>query len=276
MCQQCPFGAQCSNGACVMPSCGPMSCSGCCSGGQCVPLFQQHAGLCGFGGTVCGACAPGASCVGGTCQASCDGMTCPNGCCDFQGQCIVGGGPGACGLFGQFCSTCFPGQVCSGGVCVGGTGGGGGGFPFDGGFGGGGGGGGFPFDGGFGGVTAGSACTIDSSCQPPFQQVCLPQTTAAGTSTGYPGGYCTARCSPMMPCSSGVCVHETSTDPGSCKQDCFGPGMGQQSCRSGYVCAVGDTPIPQLIGWCRPRCTNGALAACPSGTTCNVGTGYCQ
>ncbi|MBL8917122.1 MAG: hypothetical protein JNM17_40830 [Archangium sp.] len=278
MCVQCPFGTQCSGGQCLMVGCGPMSCNGCCSGGQCIPPSQQNSGQCGFGGQVCTSCFPGSSCQGGFCQSLCDGMTCPNGCCDFNGQCIVNGGPSACGSFGQFCNTCFPGQSCVGGNCVGG---------FDGGFGGGGGGfgggagggpvGGGPIGGGFGGGTAvGSACSTDSNCQPPFQQVCLPQITATGTTTGYPGGYCTARCTPMMPCTSGVCIHETSSDPGSCKEQCFSPGGGQSSCRTGYVCAVGDTPIPQLIGWCRPRCTNGALAACPSGTTCNMNTGYCQ
>lgn len=122
-------------------------------------------------------------------------------------------------------------------------------------------------------VEAGSACTADSQCQPPLNQFCL-----AGGMTGYPGGYCTATCNANLPCTTGLCVTETvfGVSASTCKQFCFGVGQGRDVCRAGYVCAAGNTGLPPLIGWCRPRCENGGLASCPAGTTCNANTGYCQ
>lgn len=202
-------------------------------------------------------------------------MTCPAGCC-LNGLCLSGS-PSACGIFGSVCVTCLPGQACVNGMCSGGTGGGfgGGGGGFGGGVGGGIGGG-AGGGGGSTGVAVGTACTLDTNCQPPFTQRCLPAQIGGGSS-GYPGGYCTATCSPTTPCASGVCITETlaGSTVSSCKAQCPNPGGGQSTCRTGYICAVGSSS-GSTVGWCRPRCENGALATCPQGTVCNSTTGYCQ
>lgn len=261
-------------------SCGPMTCSGCCTRGFCIPPSSQGTFACGSNGSVCAQCGTGQQCVNGACVTQpCNANTCrgccsPNGCVDFVNDF-------QCGSFGSTCVTCQPNTFCDPnvGAClvfpVGGggfTGGGpGGGGPIGGGFGGGGG----VFDAGLV-IAAGSACTTNANCQPPFQQLCLPQ-TLNGVNTGYTGGYCTARCSATQPCSSGACITESFDAGATCKQTCFGPGQGQTDCRAGYVCVVGTTDFPQFVGWCRPRCDNGgALATCPSPLRCDGTTGYCR
>lgn len=170
----------------------------------------------------------------------------------------------ACGVFGQQCFGCGGGTVCQSGLCL---------PVFDGGFGGGAGGG-FGGGGGVMNVQAGSPCASDQQCQPPQNQLCIPPSMQ----TGYPGGYCTATCGPNNPCTTGVCVTEDvfGVTLSTCKAFCFGVGQGQDTCRPGYVCASGNTGLPPLVGWCRPRCENGALAACGPNLTCNAMTGYCQ
>lgn len=100
-----------------------------------------------------------------------------------------------------------------------------------------------------------------------------------GQVTGYPGGYCTASCSPSQPCATGVCVSESILGVGqsTCRAECPSPGAGQSTCRAGYVCAHRPgTTTPSAGGFCRPSCVNGGLATCSAGTTCNGSTGYCQ
>ena len=49
--------------------CGMTSCiSGCCLGGNCVPVNQQGNGACGFFGDACRACGTNEGCVSGRCQ----------------------------------------------------------------------------------------------------------------------------------------------------------------------------------------------------------------
>ncbi len=49
------------------PSCGPMTCDGCCNAGTCEPGTTALA--CGLGGAACSACGAGESCQEGTCEA---------------------------------------------------------------------------------------------------------------------------------------------------------------------------------------------------------------
>jgi hypothetical protein len=120
-------------------------------------------------------------------------------------------------------------------------------------------------------LPTGSACTAMSVCE----GFCL-EGSQFGQSSGYPGGYCTATCGPMQPCASGVCVTENvfGTMASSCRSTCAGPGTGQSTCRTGYICALAPTP-GALVGFCRPNCNNGALAACPAGQQCQA-NGYCM
>ena len=264
-------------------SCGPMTCSGCCTRGVCVPPGSQSTFACGGGGSVCSQCAPGQQCVNGACVTQpCNANTC-RGCCSAGGGCVDFVNDFQCGSAGSACVSCAANSFCDPnfGACVsfptGGGGGPVGGGPIGGGpIGGGPIGGGFGGGGGTTGVSAGTACTTNANCQPPFQQLCLPQ-TLNGVNTGYTGGYCTARCSSVQPCSSGACITEQFDAGSTCKQTCIGPGQGQVDCRAGYVCVVGTTDFPQFIGWCRPRCDNGgALAACPSPLRCDAASGSCR
>ncbi|MEW5738229.1 MAG: hypothetical protein AB1938_04850 [Myxococcota bacterium] len=265
-CVSCPVGLLCVNGVCTS-QCDAMTCpSGCCSNGQCL---MPTSSACGTGGQQCRPCPPGTQCLNGQC-VGCGPQTCM-GCCQ-NGFCTAGTTNMACGVFGQQCFACGAGAVCQSGFCLpvfdGGFGGGIGGGP------GGGSGGGFGGGGGLMNVEAGAPCTGDLQCRPPQNQLCI----VPSPQTGYPGGYCTATCGPNQPCTTGICVTEDlfGVTLATCKAFCFGVGQGQDTCRQGYVCASGNTGLPPIIGWCRPRCENGGLAACPMGLTCNVMTGYCQ
>lgn len=103
---------------------------------------------------------------------------------------------------------------------------------------------------------------------------CL-ESSQFGQSTGYPGGYCTANCGGGMACTTGLCITESLFGQvlSNCRATCTGAGTGQGSCRSGYVCTLAPNP-GALVGFCRPNCNNGGLAAC-NGTVCQA-NGYCN
>ncbi len=127
-CFPCPPGDSCQlspGGAiCVPSTCGPGNCMGCCDAmGNCQPGDNGNA--CGFGGQMCFACPPGATCSGGFCQINIDGGGCGpgncNGCCDATGTCQPGSANGACGVGGQACTICPGNSTCTMGICQGTT-----------------------------------------------------------------------------------------------------------------------------------------------------------
>jgi len=250
MCQTCGLGEQCVNGACVMAPCGPMTCTGCCTNNFCVTPSQQNRFGCGSNGAACMGCPMGQTCTNGQCVTPppCDATTCPTGCCQ-NGQCQPGNTGRACGSGGQACQPCGFGNSCTAGVCV------------------------QPDGGAVMPVPVGSPCTTGMQCQPPQGALCV-QESVFGQATGFTGGYCTAQCGPMQPCSSGVCVTESifGFSGSTCRATCAAPGMGQSTCRTGYVCAAlaGST-----TGYCKPNCNNPQQMPCPMGQTCQA-TGYCQ
>ena len=117
-------------------SCGPGTCSGCCSNGQCftAPL-NGTANFCGTNGAACDDCsARGQRCdaTSLTCVAStsCNPSTCPTGCCT-NGQCFtapLNSTADFCGTGGAACVNCGRlGLVCRNLICnTASTGGGGG------------------------------------------------------------------------------------------------------------------------------------------------------
>lgn len=264
MCNNCPRGQDCLNGTCQQAQpCGPMTCAtGCCiaAANRCLPPGQQSRFTCGTGGGQCSMCPGGSQCNNGTCVGStvdagssgCDAVSCASGCCAF-GQCI---GPGmqsnfGCGIGGQMCMGCQGATSCRGGVCVPNT----------------------TSDGGIVQLLpTGSACTAASACE----GNCIEE-APVGQPSGFPGGYCTGMCSGTGPCGNGtgICVSEQGQFISLCRSSCTGAGMGQGSCRTGYVCTLSPNP-GALVGFCRPSCQNmGFGAQCPQGQQCQT-TGYCQ
>ena len=175
------------------------------------------------------------------------------------------------------------GSTFDGGGFGGGVGGG-----FGGGFGGGIGGGG-GFGGGTGGGssvdagvrTLGGACSSSTQCAGLAGPVCIPASVPGFGATGYVDGYCTTSCGAGSFCpQNGMCITETffGNSTSTCKSTCPGPGMGQSTCRSGYLChfsptgALFDGGIPP--GWCGPRC-DALLGQCSAGTRCGM-DGYCR
>ena len=96
----------------------PLTCTGCCLNGQCLPGVTAAA--CGMGGKSCTECNQGQSCLGGACVQQSIPCTppCSNGCCS-QGKCtpLQDQHDGICGPPGAQCSTCPGGSVCVEGVC---------------------------------------------------------------------------------------------------------------------------------------------------------------
>jgi hypothetical protein len=107
-------------GTCSTTTCGPGTCTGCCSNGVCVD--GSTASSCGGGGATCQACAAGAVCSSiGTCvPPSCSPETCA-GCCGGPtgDTCLTGDADNDCGRGGFVCQGCgsFR-QVCVNGTCV--------------------------------------------------------------------------------------------------------------------------------------------------------------
>ncbi len=130
----------------------------------------------------------------------------------------------------------------------------------------------------------GNACTSDAACQANgtfTPGICYPATSpSTGAPTGFTGGYCSAQCDHNNPsdpiCSStGVCVGFSNSMGqafGLCMNRCSAPEGGQSNCRTSYIC---ETATSAGEGGCLPRCDNPGWG-CPTGTTCNTGTGYCQ
>ncbi len=108
------LGAQNTDGGNPNASC-LQSCTGCCTGGQCLPGNEDTA--CGRG-DVCEACGSGEQCVDGECVLQgCDGCKATDGTCDESGA----DNASACGLHGVACQSCGA-NSCVGGVCTGCTG----------------------------------------------------------------------------------------------------------------------------------------------------------
>jgi hypothetical protein len=97
--------------------------------------------------------------------------------------------------------------------------------------------------------------------------------------TGFTGGYCTQNCGNGATCPMGsTCIASQATGitTNVCLATCDVAGIGTQaSCRTGYVCS--PSPMNSMqVAFCAPKCTNGGLAGCANGQTCNMMTGVCQ
>jgi hypothetical protein len=246
VCVQCQLGQQCVNGGCVTAACGPGTCTGCCAAGLCVTPSMENRFTCGAAGAMCAQCPQGETCVSGVCQiSSCSVMSCP-GCCQGN-QCQPGNSPLACGAAGVVCQACAQGTSCQNRSCQPSSPDAGAGLPI------------------------GGACGNTGACLNGF---CVPESGFAGP-TGFPGGYCSASCANGALCPGGsTCVNTGAlgVTTKACFAVCPNAEVGMQSvCRSGYVCAPGGQDA-----YCASKCTNGGLAACPNGKTCNQTSGLCQ
>lgn len=109
----------------------------------------------------------------------------------------------------------------------------------------------------------GSSCIDATQCtNPPTDGFCLSATLPDGGATGFTGGYCSAYCISDAHCASDGGAFCAGIQPDStqqsawCIQACTGPGMGQGSCRAGYVCRGYDTFLsdggfgPSPTGYC--------------------------
>jgi hypothetical protein len=128
----------------------------------------------------------------------------------------------------------------------------------------------------------GEACTVNSQCKPPPTGNCFTATLPDGGASGYPNGVCYASCT-MNPTdaycgpTTGVCLPDVDQYldgplvSWTCSRQC-NPSLTTTGCRTEYYCyQIGaDT----TYGTCIPRCTNPGQS-CPSGSTCNTGTGRC-
>jgi hypothetical protein len=125
------------------------------------------------------------------------------------------------------------------------------------------------------GLAVGSACSTGPQCTSNF---CLPENSPLGA-TGFPGGYCSQNCGNGTTCPMGsTCISSNAlgVPTTTCFATCDLSALGTQGpCRTGYVCSpspMSSTPT----AFCAPKCTNGGLAGCGNGQTCNMTTGLCQ
>lgn len=288
-CMQCQQGESCEMGTCQTQRAEVGS--ACATDGDCASLgaaayckLRTSSGTASYTGGYCTL-----RCMGAPSQSNCpQGSFClsvpnrgedDNFCadrCGFQDNCR---NPGyACyGIQGQQgTNVCwlFPAPEVQG--VDAGTGGGGGGAFDGGGFGGGGG---SATDAGV--HSLGSACSSSAQCAGLAGPVCIPASVPGFGATGYIDGYCTTSCGVGGFCpQNGMCVFETffGNNTSTCKSTCPAPGMGQSTCRAGYLChfstisALFDGGFPP--GWCGPRC-DALLGQCNPGTSCGM-DGYCH
>ncbi|MHB8872653.1 MAG: hypothetical protein ACYC8T_03105 [Myxococcaceae bacterium] len=126
----------------------------------------------------------------------------------------------------------------------------------------------------------GNSCTLDSECQnPPDDGFCIPSTASDGGVSGWTGGLCSAECFTLDHCgTAGVCLGFTTGN--LCMALCSNPGVGQDTCRSGYICEgyseglPDGGSVPSTNGFCWPNCNNPGRG-CASTEVCQA-TGYCQ
>ncbi len=113
-CAECPEGASCSDGACIL-GCGSDNCDGCCNAaGECVTTTSDTE--CGAGGGACADCtAAGGTCGGEACVSTSCAESCA-GCCENE-FCVDPPTAAQCGMGGAACTTCVGSQTCTAGVC---------------------------------------------------------------------------------------------------------------------------------------------------------------
>jgi hypothetical protein len=115
----------------------------------------------------------------------------------------------------------------------------------------------------------GGACTGQGTCAP--GSFCIPEMGPTGP-TGFTGGDCVAQCGMGATCPMGsTCVVTDAL--GFSGSVCLGACDAMGGCRSGYVCAM---PTDGGSPYCAANCTNGNLAACPMGQTCDMTSGLCH
>jgi len=105
----------------------------------------------------------------------------------------------------------------------------------------------------------GQPCTEDAQCQ---GGVCHREDI-----NGYPGGMCSAVCSPgAIECSDGICVSMYDTE-----YFCMTPCLTSLDCRQGYACF---NPWYGPEAFCFPRCESDS--ECIGTGTCNLYDGHCN
>jgi hypothetical protein len=237
-------------------SCGPGTCSGCCTAsGRCVPTPTVT--NCGKGGKLCVACGTGEQCLSGTCQATqeCTKSNCPTGCCQGD-ECLPGDNPNACGADGDYCQACGPDKTCSNGKCVG--------APCD-------------------ATTCPNGCCYNGSCFPGDN----------ASLCGKGGAPCQA-CSQTQSCIEQACTTGGPCDATTCASGCClngecQPGTGLNACGKGggpcVKCGSGEQCKDQVCQkvTCGPTtCPNGCCdqaGNCQPGTSgplCGKGGAQCQ
>jgi hypothetical protein len=219
------------------PSCGPASCSGCCSvdEGRLRCLSGTEPSACGRSGAQClnctgdgRTCDPSTRACGTT---SCNPSNC-SGCC-VGDRCLPGDAALACGDTGAQCDSCAVGQVCraqsgGGGRCEGTS--------------------------SCGPANCGGCCNAAGQC------VAGNDTTACGR-----GGERCAACGIAQ-----VCIPEGQPNARSCQTP---PACGPTNCTGccvGNQCVAANATTPQRCGLNGQQCQ-----ACPAGQVCNQPTGTC-
>ncbi|MHB8874780.1 MAG: hypothetical protein ACYC8T_13910, partial [Myxococcaceae bacterium] len=130
----------------------------------------------------------------------------------------------------------------------------------------------------------GLACIDDPACQaPPDDGFCIKGTTPDGGASGFTEGYCSAPCdNDPNHCGDGGSCFTLGTPPNdfsACLALCSGPGIGQGSCRTGYVCDTYTTTFADggtgnaFDGVCWPDCHNPGRSC---GTQTCGDAGYCE
>lgn len=132
-------------------------------------------------------------------------------------------------------------------------------------------------------TSVGAACNVSADCSVPTGAIadCFPPTLPDGGASGFTGGYCTRfQCEGDSDCGTdgGSQCFGIGASNTACFRGCPASDGGQSTCRAGFVCAAyGLADGGQSIdGICDRACNAVGAPACPTGRTCNAGTGYCQ
>jgi len=117
------------------------------------------------------------------------------------------------------------------------------------------------------GAGLGDACSDSTDCG--RSGLCL-----AEDPFGFPGGYCSSSCNPMLTgeCGGGVCVETDAPDQGLCLLGCTMP----TDCRAGYGCndrMIFFGMLPDSA--CVPECSSSSDCTL-TGRTCESSVGLCQ
>jgi C2 domain len=226
-----------------MPTCGPSTCSGCCTlGGLCIgsAISVHTVGSCGLSGVGCSICQATERCTNGACSEECGPSTCPTGCCDGS-RCVTSPTNQSCGRGGGVCMICGATEECFLGQCK--------------------------------KAPCGPSTCPNGCC---FNDACLP-----GKNPGVcgKGGAACDVCKNGEKCENQACK-TVACGPGSCNGCCdpngnCAPGNSESNCGgAGNVCIACKDKEICTGGICKPTTTTCNASTCASG--CCDATGQCQ